>query len=360
MAWLHHVYYLKCSMEVFMHYTYVEAWSVLGVILPEDIQSYEINNSKGCRFILTRDPDALLTITDRRVAISNFILGAGGLSQLDSDDLAFSSAIENIQSERRNIIKGQAVLIVEAQGNIEVSLKEPYKEFDEFIVAFEAIDEDDVEKIIKIHQSDIEAMKVALALEYETPLRFYKLSSGVYYTNVGNKIIYNIKLSFCGSGFSSEILTSDGVGRISDQYKLLREAKNMKKVMRLFSLMTDHNISPLLSFISGWTAMEIMINELFSIHKKELINEEESLVRKEFEKRKNKNKRGPVEYTLMDKFILSALKLFPRNIDDDCEIFSELNKLRNSIHYKEFSEANLPLSKIATLIKRYMQAHTKR
>ena len=52
-----------------MNYTYIAAWSVLGVMLPDGTQSYEIGNSDCCRFILTRDPDGLLTNIDRHRAI---------------------------------------------------------------------------------------------------------------------------------------------------------------------------------------------------------------------------------------------------------------------------------------------------
>jgi hypothetical protein len=342
-----------------MNYTYVEAWSVLGAILPEGIQSYEIGHSECCRFVITRDPDALLTIIDRRLAIANFILGVGGLAQLASDDTVLSSTIEKIQAERRIKIMNQAVLIVEARGKTEISLKEPCREFDEFIVTFGAIDEDNEEKLVKIHRSDIEAMKVALALESEDPPRFYKLSSGIYFTDAENKTIYNISFSSRSSGFSSAKLTSEGADRISARYNLLRQAKDMDRVQRLFSLMTDYKNTPLLAFISGWTALEILINKSFQTYKEVLTNEEDPSVCDMFLNRKNKNTKEQDEYTLMDKFILSVLKLFPIDVDDDCEKFSKLKKLRNSIHSKEFSEPHLPVSELATFLKKYMHAYMK-
>jgi hypothetical protein len=342
-----------------VHYTYVEAWSVLGVILPEGTQSYEIGHSDCCRFVLTRDSNALLTIIDRGFAIGNFMLGDGGLAKLEYDDTALPSKIEEIQAERKSKIMGQAVLIVEAQGDTEASLREPYREFDEFIVTFEAIDEDNVEKLVKVHRSDIEAMKVALALESEVPLKFYKLSSGVYFTDEGDKTIYSISFSVQGSAFSSAKLTSDGANRISTRYNLLRQARDMDKLKQLFSLMADYENTPLLAFISGWTALEILINKLFNIYKEVLTNEEDPSVRKEFIKRKNKNIKEADEYTLMDKFILSVLKLFPNDVEDDCEQFSKLKKLRNSIHNKEFSEPHLPVSELATFLRKYLHAYMR-
>lgn len=342
-----------------MNYTYIVAWSVLGIMLPEGTQSYEIGHSDCCRFVLTRNPDVLLAVIDRQRAIGNFILSVGPLAQLASNDAALSSTIEMIQAERRNKIMNQAVMIVEAQGKTEVSLKEPYREFDQFIVSLGAMNDDNEEEnLVKIHRSDIEAMKVALALESNDPLRFYKLSSGLYFTDVGTKPIYNMRFSVSASGgFSSEKLTSENADRISARYDILRQAKEMEKVQRLFSLMADYKNTPLLAFISGWTALEILIKDSFDFYKEVLTNEEDPSVRDMFLNRKNKNTKEPDEYTLMDKFILAVLKLFPSDVDDDCKKFSELKKLRNSIHYKEFSEPHLPVSELATFLRKYMHAY---
>lgn len=342
-----------------MKYTYIEAWTLIGVIIPEDTQSYEIGHSVCCRFIITRDPNDILTMVDRRLAIGNFMLGDGGLAKLENDDKALPSAIKKIQAKRSSKIMDQAVLVVEAQGETEASLHEPFREFDEFIVSFEGIDKDKRKNLVKIHQSDIEAIKVALAIESEVPLKFNKLSEGIYFTNDKNKTIYDISFSMNGSMFSSRRLTAEGADRVFARYNLLRKTKDMGKVQRLFSIMADYNNTPLLAFISGWTGLEILVNKLFKTHKKLLNSENESLLREKFLERKNQNTKDPSEFTLMDKFILSVLKLFPDDIDDDCEKFSNLKKLRNSVHNKEFSQPDLPVNEIATLLIKYLRAYIK-
>lgn len=343
-----------------MHYTYVEAWSVIGVIIPENTPSYEIGLSDCCRFVVTRNPDTLLTIIDRGLAVSNFMLGDGGLAKLEKDVTALPSAIKKIQTERKSKIIGQAVLVLEAQGDAEASLKEPYREFGDFIVTFLDLDAASITKLVKVHQPDIEAMKVALALDCEVPPRFYKLSSGVYFSDVGNKTIHNICYSSRGSMFTSKELTSEGVDRISARYNLLRQGNDIDNVQQLFALMADYENTPLLAFFSGWTALEILINKLFITYKEVLTNEEEPLVREDFISRKNKNIKEADVYTLMDKFILSVLKLFPSDVDEDCEKFSRLKKIRNSIHNKELSEPDLPVSELATFLRKYMHAYIQK
>lgn len=341
-----------------MNYRYIAAWSVLGIMLPEGTQSYEIGHSDCCRFVLTHNPDVFLAVIDRQRAIGNFILSVGSLAQLSSNEAALSSTIEMIQTERRNKIMNQAVMIVEAQGKTEATLKEPYREFDQFIVSLGAMNDDNEEEdLVKIHSSDIEAMKVALALESKDPLLFHRLSTGLYFTDESNKPIYNMRFSFSGSMFSSAKLTSEDVDRISARYDMLRKATEMEKVQRLFSLMTDYKSTPLLAFISGWTALEILIKDSFESFKEVLTNEEDPSVRDMFFNRKNRNTKEPDKYTLMDKFILAVLKLFPNDVDHDCGKFSDLKKIRNSIHYKEFSEPHLPVSELATFLRKYMHAY---
>jgi hypothetical protein len=111
----------------------------LGVVPPAETQLLELLSTDSCRFVLTRDPDALLTTIDRGLAIGHEMLAGFGLGRPDLDT-ALLSSIKEIQTERKNKSMGQAVLVVEAQGDIEASLKEPCTEFNEFIVTFGAID----------------------------------------------------------------------------------------------------------------------------------------------------------------------------------------------------------------------------
>jgi hypothetical protein len=84
-----------------MRYTYVEAWSVLGVVLPAETQSLELLSTDSCRFVITRDPDALLTTIDRGLAIGHEMLAGFGLGRPDLDS-ALLITIREIQTERKN------------------------------------------------------------------------------------------------------------------------------------------------------------------------------------------------------------------------------------------------------------------
>jgi hypothetical protein len=58
-----------------MHYSYIAAWSVVGGFsLPSGIQAIDLHQTDNCRFLLTRDPDAHLTLIDRGRAIGLLML----------------------------------------------------------------------------------------------------------------------------------------------------------------------------------------------------------------------------------------------------------------------------------------------
>ncbi|MBK1731702.1 hypothetical protein [Thiococcus pfennigii] len=86
-----------------------------------------------------------------------------------------ASEVEEIKAERKKKAGAQAVLLFQAHGKIEASVKEPLREHDTFIVTFDAIEKN---RVRQLHQADIEAMKVAVAFESEAPSRFAYLADG--------------------------------------------------------------------------------------------------------------------------------------------------------------------------------------
>jgi len=325
-----------------MHYTYVEAWSILGIVLPHETPSFEVCSSDTCRFTLTSDPDALLATIDRGLAIGDVMLARGGLGRPDLQT-AVSSIIEEIQISRRNRILNQAVLVIEAHGDIAAPLNESFKEFDEFIVSFDSID---IHALAQAHRPNIESMKAAIAFESEAPSRFNNLSSGAYLTDVRGKIIHDISFSLNASGFSSITLTPEDADRILDRYSLLQQTTGISKIQQLLSQLLDYNNNQLKAFISGWTAIEILIQKSFNQFGKMYVLTDLPAT----------PSATISNYSLGEKFYSVAAVLFPDDVDQDSKKFYQLKKLRNSIHYDELLERDLPVHEVSMLLGKYMLA----
>lgn len=341
-----------------MRYTYVEAWSVFGIVLPAETQMIELCRRDCFRFVLTRDPDTLLTSVDRGAAIG-YLMMTGGIGMEDLD-VALSSQIEKIQAERRQKIMNQAVLVVEAQRDIEVPLKERnYREFDKFVVTWDAIDK---QEFAKGHRSDVEAIKVALAFECDTPPRFTQLSRGTYLTDAQGKTVYSFSISGMSADmFASRSLAVHAVDQISARYRLLRQDRDMQSVQRLFSEMADYGNDPLKAFLSGWAALEILISKSFKKYEEVFLSPlTEAGQRSTRERFLNRIKEVMKDkYRLSDKFAAVAAVLFPDapddEIDGDFHKFSEIKKFRDSIyHGEEFSENDLPVHEISALLRKYL------
>jgi hypothetical protein len=346
-----------------MHYIYKAAWSVVGGInLPKDAQPIDLYQSEHYRFVLTNNPDILLADIDRGTAVGR-LMRKDIVGQRNAADfpVALDAEIEEIRAKRAKKVGSQAVLVVEANGEIDAEIKEPFREHEGFIVTFDAVNK---QAVARTHQADIEAMKLAVAFESEAPSRFAALAEGTYLTDETGRIVYSISFSMSSEGTFSTGLSAEGVGRISARYAMLQKAKDVESVERLFSQMADHGTDRLKAFLSGWAALEILIAKAFKTYKhvflSPLTNAGQPTLRRRFLERIEvvMNRK----YTPADKFVAVAAVLFSDAPDsetqEDFEKFRQLKQLRNAIsHGEEFSEKDLPVHELATLLRKYVLAH---
>jgi hypothetical protein len=345
-----------------MRYTYTAAWAVVGGIsLRDAILSTVLASSESTQFILTRDPDTLLARVDEASAVGRLML-KGLVGQHSSADFqtALASEIEEIKEERKKKIGAQAVLVFQAHGEIEAMVKEPMREHDTFVVTFDAVEKT---KVRQLHQTDVEAMKVAVSCESDTPSRFAYLTDGTYLLNDAGKPVYSISFSMNAEMSVSTPLSEAAAKRISNRYAALNQENDIDSVERLFSQMAEHSTDRLKTFLSGWAALEILIAKSFKSYEQAFLspftNAEQPTLRERFLTRI----RGVMKdkYRLTDKFIAVTAVLFPGIEDIEAEKnyadFCQLKGLRDSIfHGEPFSEKDLPVHELAALLRKYVIA----
>lgn len=345
-----------------MRYTYTAAWAVVGgITLREESPPVELANSESARFVLTRDPDKYLAKVDEAAAVGRLML-KGLVGQRGSADFqtALASEVEEIKAERNKKAGSQAVLLVQAQGEIEASVKEPLSEHDTFVVTFDAVEKN---KVRQRHQADIEAMKAAVAFESDTPSRFAYLADGTYLLNDAEKPVYSISFSMSAEASVSTSLSEEAVSRIGERYAALNQENGLDSVERLFSQMAEYGTDRLKAFLSGWAALEILIAKSFKSYEQAFLspftNAEQPTLRERFLARIKDVMKD--KYRLKDKFIAVTTVLFP-SIDDAesaklYEDFCKLKELRDSIfHGEPFSEKDLPVHEMAALLRKYVLA----
>jgi hypothetical protein len=313
--------------------------------------------------VLACDSDNLLIHIDQKSAVGRLMLG-GSLEGEDYRTALNNADIEEIKAERKNKTGGHAILVFEGYGEIETKKDAKSCEYEKFIIAFDAVDE---QIIRQTHRSEIEAMKLAVALESASPSKFIRLNEGVYLTNDENKVVYSISFSFYGEGSNPTNLSTEDVERISARYDRVQQANNMESVQRLISAMVDSGSDRLETFLSAWKALEKLIEGSFKkTYKQKFLSQLESdkqpILRKLFSLPLIDNIKNGNCCHITDKFCAVTAVLFPKISDSefqkDYEIFYKSKKLRNDIsHGNTFSEEDLPVHELKMLLRKYILAH---
>ena len=345
-----------------MRYTYTAAWAVVGGIsLREESPAIVLASSENSRFILTRNPDEYLARVDEASAVGRLMLkglvGQRGPADFQS---ALASEVEEIKAELKKKAGAQAVLLFQAQGDIEASVQEPLREHDNCIVTFDAIEKSSVRQL---HKADIEAMKVAVAFESDAPSRFAYLADGTYLLNDAEKPIYSISFSMSAEASVSTPLSDEAATRIAGRYRALNQENDLDSVERLFSQMAEYGTDRLKAFLSGWAALEILIAKSFKSYEQAFLspftNAEHPTLRERFLGRIKGVMKD--KYRLTDKFIAVTAVLFPgiegAEAEKNYADFCRLKDLRDSIfHGEPFSEKDLPVHEMAALLRKYVVA----
>lgn len=346
-----------------MRYTYVAAWSIIGgVCLPADVGILELATSENRRFILTREPDELLETVERGAAYGNAILNVMfGQAHGDVTEVV-SAAFDGIVAERNRKSGESTILIVEARGDIEVEIEERRSaERDEVVICFGALDKD---AIRSIHRPSIEAMKLALALESESPTSLCELANGVYLTRDDGKTVYSFTLKADADLSVAHPLDDGARERIRDNFETLESEIALERIQRLYVDMNDASTDRLKSFLSGWAALEMLIVRAFKDYGDDLLVSSSegraTPLRDRFLQRVTTVMKD--KYRLADKFAAVAVLLVPSALEADLvadyEVFCSLKSTRDTIyHGGAFTEPDLPLNTLSALLRRYLQAY---
>ncbi len=322
-----------------MRYSYSATWAVVGgIALPNDSECFH----RACslhEFSICADTRSysLLSNFERGDALARLMLkGMVGQRGATEFPIALEAEIKEIRAERKNKTGAQAVLALEAQGDIAAKFDRPAQEQDGYIITFDAVDKQEVKRA---HQSEIEAMKSALAFESDVPSRFAALSENTYLIDELGTIIYSINLSVSVEMTTSSPLSSDEAKRIGERYGKLRQANDLTSVQRLFSQTADFGMDRLRAFLSGWASLEILIAKSFNAYEQDflspLADAGQPVLRERFLGRIRDVMRD--KYRLTDKFVAVAAVLFPAvhdaELQEDYAQFCRFKKLRDLIYH---------------------------
>lgn len=353
-----------------MKYQYMAAWTVVGgIALPDKRPELELITTRYSRFLLTKNADSYLEIADKNIALRRLMLkrmiGQGNAAELPE---ALASEIKEIKAEREKIVGSYPVLIYETEGEIEVEMSKIHTvENKDYSIAL-GLDLIDKPKLRETYQAHIDAMKMAIAFQSDTPSRFTEIAQEVSLIGEDGRPIHSISISAEATITKANELTDKILKDIKTRYQAITTIENLSSVQRLFSQMAEQSRDKLRGFLFGWLSLEILISKAFKTYHQRVHFETNKpplhpALQEHFDRRERERRNGPRrDYGLVDRFIVVSSILFPRapkeEANQDYDRFCTFRNRREDIaHGNAYIEKDLPVELLAELLRKYGAAY---
>jgi len=350
-----------------MTYTHLCAWRVIGGIgMPSDLDTVTLASGEGWSYSLMRDIDKAFAVSDRGAALAFLALqGIFGPAKVGTLEERLAEEIKELQEARRNKTGSYPILLFAATGPVDVTLGNSAQQRDEYVLTFDAFDKAAIrQRFVRQHR----AMQLALALESKARVRFDEATVGTYCTNADGHTVYSLSIS----GGKAEIIVAspldpEATETVAQRFELLSTSTKLDSAVRLYADMAIYGREPFRVFISGWAALEILINKTFKEleerffstlaipHQPEMSAKFLAAVRRTMEGK----------HSLIDRFTLVSSVLLPKQAAEaaeaDLSAFKLIKKLRDEIaHGSTFDEGGMPIDELSDLLLKYLAADTER
>lgn len=346
-----------------MTYTHLCAWRVIGGIgMPPNSDKIILASGEGWSYTLTNNIDAACAISDRGMALGHIALqGIFGSAKVGTLEERLAAEIGEIQQTRRKKVGSYPILLFIGKGRVDVSIGEPAQQRDDYVLAFDAYDKAAIRQPY-IHQH--RAMQLALALESKTRVRFDEVSAGTYCTNAEGHTVYSLSFSGSAEATVSSPLTPDGPSSIARRFAILSKCSDLASSVRLYSDMATYGREPFRVFISGWTALEILIQKTFKDYEERFFSSLAIPHQQEMAAKFLARMRQTMsdKHNLVDRFTLVSAVLLPSQetveAETDLTTFKRIKQQRDKIaHGEAFDESSLPVDELSGLLMKYLAAH---
>jgi hypothetical protein len=345
-----------------MKYKYVTSYQIRGLTHNPDRREEEIFVKEGnssVRAILTGNLDAYCFEIDRAQAVG-YLLLKGLVDKKESSDLSheLEAEMSRLRELRNKELNDSEKLVFIADGYAQAELSQPNRETDDYILGFQVVDK---EKIFQAHSDQVNAALAALCLTAHEVIQVKHIRGDVYLINDSGKPIYSVEFSVSGKAYTSRRTTDEVIRETKGQVaNLLMDKCSLSQVYKLLVQAISRDNDQLRRFMFGWSALEILINKVFSEYEKQfvqnLIGADPAIHTQRYFERIRDVMKG--KYRLTDKFVVLAACVADNTVEEDIENFVEIKKSRDALlHGKAIDEKSLPDSETVALLKKYLRQH---
>jgi len=163
--------------------------------------------------------------------------------------------------------------------------------------------------------------------------------------------------------YLSSPLNKDLSARVAEDITLILQNGDLEKVVRLHAQSLDRSIDNLRAFISAWSALEILLGNIFPFYQ-EMLSAEIGKVSaspgfKSYLARITKIMKD--KHNIKDKFAIISMFLDEEQNNSDIEIFRKVKKIRDRLsHGEQIPDEILPTKDVQRLFEKYFRNHIRR
>ena len=348
-------------------FTHVRAWAVMdGIRMPQGETSVVLAATADGAYSLEQDITEAMHFIDRGQAIGRAMLVGGLLGQSDgtSKEERLQASLAALHEERNRQIGTLPVLLFVGHGEVHARFDLPLHEDDDEVVTFDAFDKGSVRQQF---EHGHRAMQLALALDSGDRMRFREVGGGTYCTMPSDKLFYSISFHMGGELSVSRAFVPGSVPSIERRFAMLNRQTELASTVRLFADMAAFGQEPFRAFVSGWTALEILVKKSFKEYESEFYGgltfpHQPELAQQFLQRARTSLGKA---HNVRDQFLAMSAVLLPQqspaDAKADLDAFLTIKKQRDNIaHGGEFDEPRLPLAELNRLLMKYLAAHADR
>lgn len=337
-----------------MKYKFVAAYYVHGMALRPNQDDETIYRDDEVHVFLTVDTTDALAVLDRQDAIGMVMLHALVQKPVEGDlRYAWKEFVKDALDRRKERYRSSGFVVIEVDGDIDVTLPERCEQVDDYKVCFDAYDKRKLAEVLHPNvASALSAIRLAGDLEY----RFERIASGSYLVDADGLVVHSISFSGGGQATVSQVISDVHIEAMRAFIAPLRLAPELEQALDLHAQSLNRQETELRAFMAAWNSLEQFVKEVKKTRYGPMWNAE-----------KKDKKTAPERIATLDdipnpdsaiarSFGKMACYIGGNDIAADIAEFVELKDIRNGLSH-QLKDKDLPTDRVHKLMDKYLKGH---
>lgn len=317
------------------------------------------DSATGLVAVVMSDPDDYCLESDRWTALANLRLNAlFGQPGLEITQERITEQLEKIRESRKLTFGTGPYLVLMRDAEVEDFSPEFEDETPDYIVCSGGPPRGTLREA---SSPQVLATQAAITIATEDLNGIKKVSDTIVFFRSDGKPIYCYTMSGTANADVIRAISVDTLDSVGDWYRTIAgDLKPVERVVRLLTSSLQTEGDALRAFLHAWTALEILINKTFKRYETQFFSELSEGDQPEARLQYLERMRSVMgdKYRMIDKFALIASQLSPADADEDVKRFKQAKKERDNLaHGQDVAEANLPVSMVQSLVRKYIRLH---